>query len=124
MTWLLHNYFMPTLSPPESSSAAAASQLAPPTTILKEYKALLKLTVRDASLKTRHKADATKILRDIERWIGEAKVAAAAVVGDVLGSRLLIDEEEAEADPRESWALDRLCEELLGRGALVPVASK
>ncbi|KLO19996.1 Las1-domain-containing protein [Schizopora paradoxa] len=124
MTWLLHNYFMPTLSPPESSNAA--SQLTPPTALLKEYKSLLKLTVRDASLKTRHKADETKILRDIERWIAEAKIAAAAVVGDVLGSRFLNDdaEDDAEGDPRESWALDRLCEELLGRGALVPVASK
>jgi len=123
MTWLLHNYFMPTLSPPESSNSAAA-QLAPPTAILKEYKSLLKLTVRDASLKTRHKTDVTRILRDIERWIGEARIAAASVIGDVLGSRLIIDDDDAEMDPRESWALDRLCDELLGRGALVPVASK
>ncbi len=66
----------------------------------------------------------TRILRDIERWIGEARIAAASVIGDVLGSRLIIDEDDAEMDPRESWALDRLCDELLGRGALVPVASK
>ncbi|KAI0828277.1 Las1-like-domain-containing protein [Trametes gibbosa] len=63
MTWLLHNYFLPTLNP--STSAPAPTQplrsLAP---LLKHYKTLLK---------PRH---ITKATRDVERWVAEAKVVS------------------------------------------------
>ena len=124
MTWLLHNYFLPTLSPPQRLTDKAAHQLNPPTSILKEYKALLKLTVRDASLRTRHKADVAKILRDLERWIGEAKVAATSIALDMLNYQSWEGDSRLEPDARERWALGRLCYELFERGGLVPVSSK
>lgn len=33
-------------------------------------------------------------------------------------------EEEEELEPREAWALDRLCDALLVKGALVPISRK
>ncbi|KAH9921458.1 Las1-like-domain-containing protein [Fomitopsis serialis] len=122
MAWLLNNYFLPTLNP----SAPYASQLQRPALrpiapLLKQYKALAKATARDASLATKFRHDMARLLRDVERWIAEAKVAApvAATAWDD------IDSEEGEgSDPRERWALDRLAEALLEKGALVPVSKK
>lgn len=74
----------------------------------------MKLTTRDASLRTRHQSDLNKLLRDIERWVGEAKVAAW---GGGWGGHADIDE-----DGKERMAVDRLCEALLDKGGLVPVS--
>ncbi|PCH33291.1 Las1-domain-containing protein [Wolfiporia cocos MD-104 SS10] len=113
MAWLLHNYFLPTLNPtePRPSQPVPLRPLAP---LLKQYKALSKATVRDASLASRYNLDVTRILRDVERWVAEAKVAARGVRWD----------DGEEVDSRERWALDRLCDALLEKGALVPLAKK
>lgn len=122
MVWLLNNYWIPTLNPsiPAETQKAPLRPLAP---LLTQYKSLLKTTTRDASLRTQYKADTTKILRDIERWIAEAKVAA-----DVSTSALDWDpdqdEEGTEDDSRERWALDRLSDGLLEKGGLVPLSKK
>jgi len=52
------------------------------------------------------------------RQPGEA-AAAAVDNGDDVG-----DGDEEELEPREAWALDRLCDALLVKGALVPISRK
>jgi len=115
MGWLLNNYFLPTLSSSTPSSIQRAP-LRPLSPLLKQYKAYLKATSRDASLASKYKLDITKVLRDIERWIAEAKVTAS-------GAEMEWDDGE-EGDGRERWALERLCDALLEKGALVPVSKK
>ncbi|TDL28895.1 Las1-domain-containing protein [Rickenella mellea] len=124
MTWLLHNYFLPTLSPAPSENTSSLNSssgpvIRPLSPLLKQYKALLKLTTRDASLASRHRPEITRCIRAIERWAGEAKVAStpAAAFGGW-------DADTQEGDMRERWALDRLCEELLARDGMVPVSPK
>lgn len=151
LTWLLHNYFLPTLNPALASPARTPASGSSPSTmvrpvepLLRQYKSLLKTVSRDASLRARCAGDISGVLREIERWLAEARVAAvhggefasgglsssyrgrqagevrvvAAAVGDG-------DEEvEGEPEPREAWALDRLCEALLVKGALVPLSRK
>lgn len=129
MSWLLHNYFLPTLTPSSTTSSAPSLRLPPIAPLLKQYKSLLKLTSRDASLKARYKADVVKVVRAIERWVGGAKVAAAAVVfsgwgASTSGSSYDDENDSREQDGKERWALDRLCEALLERDGLVPVSAK
>ena len=121
MAWLLHNYFLPMLNPSAPSSAPALS-LRPLSPLLKEYKALMKATTRDATLSVQYRSDITKILRDVERWISEAKVAAASAIGRVSWDDTPGDSDEEDA--QEKWALDRLSEVLLEKGMLVPLSKK
>jgi len=93
-------------------------QLAP---LLKEYKALLKSTSRDASLRSRRKMDVTKLLRDVERWIGEVTVIAGTVLA---GGLSFAGAGDYQDDSKERWALERLCEAMCGKGGLVPVSRK
>ncbi|KAI0639041.1 Las1-domain-containing protein [Trametes polyzona] len=121
MAWLLHNYFLPTLNP--SSPGTAPSQpLRPLAPLLKQYKTLLKATTRDATLRVQLRGDITKATREVERWIAEAKVASAAASGAVGWEDAYPDGDEEDA--RERWALDRLAEALIQRGALVPLSKK
>ena len=122
LAWLLQNYFLPTLNPttPNPSQLERPS-LRPLSPLLKQYKAFAKATARDASLTVKYKHDMARVLRDVERWVAEAKVAApvgATAWDDIDG------EEGDEVDAREGWALERLAEALLERGALVPVSKK
>ncbi|EMD41590.1 hypothetical protein CERSUDRAFT_41872 [Gelatoporia subvermispora B] len=123
MTWLLHNYFLPTLNPsaPPPSRSASTRPLAP---ILNRYKTLLKATNRDASLLTKLRPEMTKILRDIERWVAEAKVAATASAGELDWDASRELHSPDEADWRERWALEKLCDALVEKGALVPLSKK
>lgn len=107
----MNHYWLPTITPPGAldNSPPEIPTLAP---LLKEYKALLKLIARDASLKTRNKSDVVRLHRNIERWIGEAKVAYGLGRGQV-------DDEE-----KERWAIDQLCDELLQKGFLIPSSKK
>lgn len=111
MTWLLNNYWLPTISPSNMLDKAPPEipSIAP---LLKDYKALLKLTIRDASLKTRHKSDITRLLRNLERWIGEVRVSYGLGKGHM------------DEDEKERWAMDQLCDELLQKGFLVPTSKK
>lgn len=124
MTWLLHNYFIPALNPSSAPTVKTTPELRPLSPLITEYKNLLKLTTRDASLRTQYKPEITKVLRDIERWVAEAKLAA-----DVTAATLDWDDHEADEDgeaedSRERWALFRLCDYLLEKGGLIPVSKK
>jgi len=119
--------------------------------LLRRYKSLLKTISRDASLRARHAADISGTLREIERWLAEARVAAHTHAGEfaswlpyrererqyagegdesaVAAARVEDDEDEDDDDddmpePTEAWALDRLCDALLVKGALVPLSRK
>ena len=114
--------------------------------LLRRYKSLLKTVSRDASLRARHAGDVSGTLREIERWLAEARVAAHTHTSE-FASWLPYRErrhagEEAESavaaqgedddddgdddvpEPTEAWALDRLCDALLVKGALVPLSRK
>ena len=105
---------------PAPSQAPSLRPIAP---LLKQYKSLLKATSRDTSLRSRYKPEITKIFRDVERWISEAKVAAD-VSGAMLDWGADDDDSNSEEDGREQWALERLCEALLEKGGLVPISMK
>ncbi|KAI0697141.1 Las1-like-domain-containing protein [Cytidiella melzeri] len=123
MSWLLHHYFIPALNS-STVEPSKTPMLRPLDPLLAQYKSLLKITTRDAFLRTKHKHDITKILRDIERWISEAKLAAN-VTGATLGwDDNQPDDDAEEVDSREWWALNRLCDCLLEKGGLVPVSKK
>jgi ribosomal biogenesis protein LAS1 len=113
--------------------------------LLRRYKTLLKTISRDASLRARHAADISGVLREIERWLAEARVGAALrangsefasslsyrgrhagepVVAAVVDNGDDDEGDDEEPEPREAWALDRLCDALLVKGALVPISRK
>jgi ribosomal biogenesis protein LAS1 len=121
MTWLFHNYFLPTLNP----SAAPQGQkmtLRPLTPILKRYKSLLKLTTRDASLRAQYHPEINALLRDVERWVAEARVAASVEgFGDVLAED---EDQDQDQDVKELWALEKLCDAFMEPGILVPLSKK
>jgi ribosomal biogenesis protein LAS1 len=122
---LLHNYFLPTLNP-STVSQAQATQLRPLAPILKQYKNLLKITTRDASVVGQYKAAISSVQKDIERWISEAKVAANVAVGELEWDNVQVNDIMGglDEDPKEKWALERLCDGLLEGGALVPLSKK
>ena len=124
MTWLLNNYFLPTLYP-TTQPTSYSPPLRPLAPILKEYKNILKITTRDVSLRSHYQPEITKILRDVERWITEAKVAANISAGaldwDLSGN---VTAEDSEIDPKERWALEKFCDSLLEKGLLVPLSRK
>ncbi|KII86378.1 hypothetical protein PLICRDRAFT_287605 [Plicaturopsis crispa FD-325 SS-3] len=109
MAWLLHNYFLPALNP-YSSSLTSTTPTRPLAPLLKQYKTLLKITTRDATLQKEYRAEIAHVLREVERWVAEAKTVEWN--GD--------DDEDA----REQWALDGVCDALLEKGALVPLSKK
>jgi len=78
--------------------------------LLAEYKSLMKQTTRDESLRPRLRQESVRLLRDFERWISEAKVASPGLSDD--------------ADVKEAWVLEKLCEALLDKGGIVPVSKK
>ncbi|KAA1468458.1 Las1-domain-containing protein [Dentipellis sp. KUC8613] len=122
LAWLLHHYFLPTLNPTlqsQSQSQPHGPALRPLVPALKQYKTLQKLTTRDASLRSRYAADTTKLVRDVERWIAEARVAANMAEW-AAGADEAADGEER----KERWALERLCDALLEKGILVPMSKR
>jgi ribosomal biogenesis protein LAS1 len=86
----------------------------------------MKAVTRDASLRQEHQGDIDSILRDIERWIAEARAAVDISSGnfgwgDVEWGDSSIDSEQAV---KERLALEALCENLMEKGGLVPLAKK
>ncbi|KAI9572610.1 Las1-like-domain-containing protein [Boletus coccyginus] len=120
LSWLLHNYFHPTLNP---STPAPTSSLRPIAPFLKSYKLLMKTVTRDESLRKRHQDEIDTVMRDIERWITEAKVSAELAVNP-LGWGFEDNSAIARVDIKEKWALEILCNALLERGAIVPVSKR
>ncbi|KAJ8520597.1 hypothetical protein ONZ45_g2629 [Pleurotus djamor] len=119
--WILNNYFIPTLNP-TSTTDSQRKPLRPLTPLLKRYKTLVKSTVRDASLRTRYKHDILSVLKEVEGWVTEAKVAANITIGGLDPTQEDISDDEI--DPRERWALEQLGDVLLEKGILVPLAKK
>ena len=122
MAWLLHNYFIPALNP-SAPSKIKAPPLRPILPLLTQYKALLKTTTRDASLRTQYKAEVAQVLRELERWVAEARVAADVSAATLEWDTTDIEGAEVE-DSRERWALEKLCDALLEKGGLVPLSKK
>jgi len=92
--------------------------LRPVAPLLKHYKTLLKLVTRDASLRKQYQPDIDVVMRDIERWLAEAKVAAD-FAADAYGWDTTIDGNDIEQeDPRERWSLERLCDALVEKAFL------
>ncbi|TRM60161.1 Las1-like-domain-containing protein [Schizophyllum amplum] len=110
MRWLLDNYFLPAITPAPPADAGPALRPLAPT--LRQYRTASKTVARDASLRIHQRPVLANSLRDVERWLAEAAVAAAA--------------RDWSTDPaaRTRWALDQLCDALLDPGALVPLAKK
>jgi ribosomal biogenesis protein LAS1 len=124
MSWLLHNYFLPAINP-STVPGTRTAPLRPLWPTLKRYKNLLKITTRDASVAAQYKSDIYAVQRDIERWISEMKVDANVAVGELgWDSGSANDSLGGRDDPREKWALDKFCHELLEKGALVPISKK
>ncbi|KAG6331926.1 hypothetical protein ID866_7159, partial [Astraeus odoratus] len=121
LAWLFHNYFQPTLNP--SSTLPPPVPLRPVIPLLKSYKHLMKTITRDASLRKRHKGDIDAIIRDIERWVAEARVSID-LSNDVLAWGFDQHSGDFEGDSGDSGALEILCDALLAPGALVPSAKK
>ncbi len=130
MVWLLHNYFLPVINP--ASASRHEAPLRPLVPILRQYKAVMKIITRDASLRTHYKQQVNTVIRDIERWIAEAKVAANIVVGEVgwetseapPPENPSLREEDDSIDLKEKWALEQFCGALLEKGGLVPLSKK
>jgi len=115
---------LPTLNP-ASVAQSQRNHLRPVAPLLKQYKTLKKLTVRDASLATKNKSVIASLVRDIERWIAEAKVTANLAAGDFdWKAGKVSDDADANDQYRERWALEKLCDGLLDKGALVPLSKK
>ncbi|KAG1749642.1 Las1-like-domain-containing protein [Suillus paluster] len=114
LTWLLHNYFLPTINPsaPRVRTATPLRLVAP---LLKQYKTLLKLVTRDASLRKQYQPDIDALMRDVERWLAEAKLAAD-FAADAYGWDTIDGNDIEQEDAREKWALERLCDALVEKG--------
>ncbi|KAJ6604255.1 Las1-like-domain-containing protein [Mycena vulgaris] len=119
MTWLLHNYFLPTLNP-STVPPPQAAPLRPLAPILKLYKSLRKIITRDASLRSQYHQEIKSVFKDVERWIAEATVAANVAVGELGWDT----SQKGDQSAKERWALERLCDALMERGALVPLSKK
>lgn len=63
------------------------------------------------------------MMRDIERWITEAKVSAE-LAGNPLEWGFHDNSAAARVDIKEKWALEIICNALLERGAIVPVSKR
>lgn len=133
MAWLLHNYWLPTLDP----SAAPQPQAEPLRSlepILKEYKTVLKITTRDASLNKKYKQVINTAFKEVEKWISEATVAADVVGGgggalgwdhgNQMGMDTETDGDESRNDARERWALELFSDVLIEKGGLIPLSKK
>ncbi|KAK7468619.1 rRNA-processing protein las1 [Stygiomarasmius scandens] len=125
MSWLLHNYWLPTLNPSTASQSKDIT-LRPVDPVLKQYKTLFKLITRDTSLRKQHKQEVATVFKDVDKWIAEAKVAADVVTGE-LGwntTHMLENAEASDQDAKERWALEILSDALLEKGGLVALSKK
>lgn len=121
LSWLLHNYFQPTLNPSAPPPRSVALRSVAP--LLKSYKQLMKTVTRDASLRKRHRSDIDAVIREIERWIAEAMVSAD-LANNVIAWGFDEHSESYRGDTKERVALEPLCDALFDIGALVPLAKK
>jgi ribosomal biogenesis protein LAS1 len=123
MQWLLDNYFLPKLNP-SSAPPSRGSSLRPISPLLKQYKTLLKITTRDASLKAQYDRSIIAILRNIGRWFAEARLAANLAATGFGWDSTDQDTDSGDTDAKERWVLDRFCDAMLEKGALVPLSKR
>ena len=123
MTWLLHNYFLPIISPPPDKPEELVP-LRPLTPSLIEYKKAMKVIIRDVSLASQQKRKVIALIRDIERWIAESRVAANSVVEDSWTHIQFSGSPMNASDSKEIWALEKVCDKLSEEGRLVPLSKK
>ena len=88
-------------------------QIQPLEPLLSTYKSLSKLIIQRGVDHSQVKVDIGKVLRDVERWIAEAKIGFTNPLEWVNG----------DEDP-EVVALENLCETLVQTGMLVPLSRK
>lgn len=119
MAWLFHNYYLPTLNPPQEFAPPPPQR--PLLPLLKDYKNIINLITHDLSLLQVHRPNLIATLRDIERWIAESQVAATVAVGELGFAR---DYAFGGADFKEVWALEYFCDSLATKGMLVPLSKK
>lgn len=83
----------------------------------------MKTVVRDGSLRKHYQDKINTVMRDIERWIAETLVSAELAV-NALGWGLNDDSFAPQTDAKEKWALEVVCNALLDKGGIVPVAKR
>jgi ribosomal biogenesis protein LAS1 len=113
MSWLLNNYWLPTINPTQIAPVPTQS-LQPILPVLKVYKATMKDISRDVSMKAKRKATYHSVVKGIENWISEARVA-----GSVSAAEL-----DMAQEVKEELALEKFCDALLEKGVLVPLSKK
>jgi ribosomal biogenesis protein LAS1 len=98
----------------------------PVSPLLEQYKTLSKITTRDVSLRSKYQGEITKVLRDIERWVSEVRVAANVAGGAFGWDTETVNEqdENGQLDTKERVALEGLCDALLEKGCLVPLSKR
>ena len=98
--------------------------LRPLTPSLIEYKNTMKIIIRDVSLASQQKHKVIALMRDLERWIAESRVAANSVVEDSWTHIQLSGSPMIASDPKEIWALEKFCDKLSEQGTLVPLSKE
>ena len=86
----------------------------------------MKIVTRDTSLRQRHQPEIDSVLRDIERWIAEARTAVDISSGNLGWESVEWDDSNVDSTQtvKERLALEALCDSLMEKGALVPLAKK
>ena len=115
---------MPELHP-SSTESDHRQPLRSAAPLLKRYSVLMKIVTRDASLRQEYQHEIDSVLRDVERWIAEAKTAVDISSGNLgWDSGVEWDDSKANSEQtvKERLALEALCENLMEEGALVPLA--
>ena len=98
--------------------------LRPLTPSLIEYKNAMKIIIRDISLASQQKPKVISLMRDLERWIAESRVAANSVVESSWTHIQFSGSPMTASDPKEIWALEKFCDNLSEQGTLVPLSKK
>ena len=116
---------MPVLHP-SSTEPDRRQPLRSAAPLLKKYSGLMKVVTRDESLRQKYQPEIDGVLRDIERWIAEAKVAVDISSGNLGWEGIELDDSAASSmqATEERLALEALCDNLMEKGALVPLAKK
>jgi len=86
----------------------------------------MKAVTRDESLRPKHQPEIDGVLRDIERWIAETKTAVDISSGNLGWEGIGWDDPTVDSTQtvKERLALEVLCDNLMEKGALVPLAKK
>lgn len=86
----------------------------------------MKAVTRDESLRPKHQPEIDSVLRDIERWIAETKTAVDISSGNLGWEGIGWDDPTVDSTQtvKERLALEVLCDNLMEKGALVPLAKK